>query len=264
MKEARARGHYSRDEIKEHMKQYNEMMKMKASESRNSHLAQMKALRKKNKEMAEEIQRGGEGDEDSLVSGISPVARGKHRKHMEALEGVEYKVEDDARERRMKYKKLQEMISPKKKHKKSLQVTPGREEETGVGEGEERERVSPRAQLSPRTRRSLEQRQQEAGQVDVSATPIEAAAVESIDRLVAASSSVQEREEEETERRELPEPVVVAREEKIEVDPFSDLAKDAVLDIASADIPTYLAADWMQRLHCEEEDVTGMSRVSQR
>lgn len=259
MKELRAKGHYSREEIKMHMKQYGELMKMKASESRQSHLAQIRALRKKNKELQDEMSQAGRGmsENDSLESLHSPAAKSKHRKRMEALDAMEYKVHDDARERKMKHKKLMDMISPTKGRKmkagaENTPQTPPLREERPEGE----DITSPRSMLSPRTRESLaNKRKQTPGNIDIEpseALPVEEQkepepeiAVEDIDRLVADHDHPSESIEIPNITVAPPPPETPKREE---INPFMDIVPGATIDIPSQDIPTFLAADWMERL----------------
>lgn len=269
-RDARVKGHYSREDIKQHMKQHDSIIRAKASESKQNHMAAMRALKKKNQELAEEMSL--KADNESLGSIDShALASPKHRKQMEEYSAVEYKVNDDARERKMKYRKLQDSISPKKKHHRTPSDTPASPRLSARTDDEPV--LSPRAMLSPRTKQALvqkqlfakEQEQEQEEQADDKAALDDIGTIQLSPKMVKEASDPSlfdlgppavTAEDCGTQTMDFSEPVVIPAVVPVieeakpaeEVDPFSTLDPSIVLDISGKDIPFYCSLDWMSVL----------------
>jgi hypothetical protein len=269
LRNQRAKMRFSRAEIKDHMRHHDELMRAKQSAAKQNHVAQIRALKQKNEGHERLNQQSRLVGQDESIEDIfsSPAARSKFKKQVETYDAIEYKINDDAKDRRRKYKKLQELISPSNRRKNSHKLGNDNINEKSDQQQSAKAEVvvlSPRVLLSPRTL-IIPGKAQAIVKEDPSfnfdkkintIAPVMSPRRYESKQINPSDSIFAENQQEDPSVRV----ETMLPSEEILIDPFKNLVQDMeVSDIDSKDIPTYCAHDWFRVLLEESAVLNGIA-----
>jgi hypothetical protein len=294
MKEQRSKAKYNREEIKQHMKHFDEVMKSKQEESKQNHLAKIRELKKKNKELEELMQHSKPTIDDHDHNGASsnnnsPQKMNRNdslssidsvKKLDEMYDSIAKKVKLDSKDRQRKYNKLISGDSPAKmkNRQKDSREPMHSVEENGESmnnsiEGIDSDNMSPTIKkISPHTRKKYSQITDKISPDKYFDSPSKYnpslnKSNDGDNKMILEENSslcnlddywhAQEQSNSDTDKMNTHNCLEIPNV----VDPFQHVIENHVVDIDIKDIPTYCTNDWKNMLtisedRCIEDDFT--------
>ncbi|RYH29522.1 hypothetical protein EON65_08190 [archaeon] len=225
---------------------------MKQTEAKHNHVSQVRALRSKSRDVPESLISGSIEEQTSLGSLDShKPTKSKHRKQLEDYDAVSYRVDDNAKERKRKHKKLMEIISPRQHHGSC---------NTGTADDIEMNSNSHPTNVSLSTPQVKERNEGELGTDSAEKLQQQLFSPFSDDLEAFNDIPAESLEPRPPQHDKLQDVDVrhnnasVTKAEKVFVDPFVHVDSSIKMSIDNSVIPTYIDKDWVTMLHSDGDD----------